>query len=776
VFIIVALTSDAMHKQDPSAWTWINLFQPVAILLDGHYPVGRFFRKVAVTLSYLNQCHHVDPCACTNVLNVQSVEYTELEATNARNLEELETTRTLLAGSHDEAIQLKDNLADLRREDAYWRNNGRASGPDYWDKTPPQSPRQQGSPSARSLKADQDNLLLRNDVANLRDELRVQEKSFQNRMKTLQAQLTYAQKDGNSIEAKEDLNNLKAKERLQQDIRTLTSNLMHLKQELSYERGNHSLKCKSEATCSTRIRELEGEKARLLQQHADNDTMVQQAAIEFGRSPEEAQHITLKEYFQEITEAVVRRLGTDKFINAGDHPIHSRIANGMEQHRIMEITEYKNRLEVEVQRLGGDVKAMRLGLDPRRPPPLRELTYDNNANKVYEIYERLFSHISHLTNIIHLGGESAKLEEHGTLFWAPENPRSDFFNALLQKIQDWTDPRVALKVGNPRYEDNEILLQSLLSEISRLVNRGMTLKNSIEHNATGNGPFYNNEVDTPLKNALFSVLDDLRPLAKRDADIKDAYLTARTERRFEIWRAMQQAISALTDAIGTFNCIAPPWTNDPQQPKPTFARRKNFEALATNLMKFEINTLEHRIDSLLSYMNIKKLPGTLHGAPRLQGPPGYQADFDALKAAVTFGLLVKNHWTDKGITDPAAIKPLRLPLDHPPLIHGVLRRTGDVMVPKKNPFPWKLARDGKLVPADGPEMVKWAIDPADNKNDKSVVKWRGSENERVWHNETYDRVKQLSHHIEKSGNPFTFRPILPTLWPRRGTLSWMTSS
>ncbi|TVY51554.1 hypothetical protein LCER1_G006668 [Lachnellula cervina] len=796
IFIIVALASDAvhkpdlsnaMHRQSPPAWTWSNLLQPVTIVWSGVSDIGNFSRKLVATLSlsYLNECHHVDTCTCGRLSNapVQPADYTELLKTQQQTVRDLEAERRLACFRQDEIIALREAIYAAEERESLWRNNGRTSGTDWdlWDKSDysPQSPQfdqWQGSLGAQSLQADRTIALLQKDNTDLSDQMRLQEKSFQSRIKALQSQLAYAQRDGNSTQAQEELNALIAKNRLQQkQIMTLGTDLMHNIQNLEYERNSHSLKCKDEAGCQTRIRELESQREVLFQQHEANDAMVQQAAIEFGKSPEEARHYTLRTYLQEITEAMVRQIAEGKLINTDDKPIFKSIIDGMDQQRIKEITEYKNRLEIEVQRLGGDVKTMRLGLHPQRPPPHRDLTYENNARTVYDFYNALFMKVSHLTSIIENSGRNVPI-------WAPENPRSDVYNSPLYLVHVWTDPRAVQLVKNPRYEDNELLLQSLLrSEICRLVNRGMELKTYIERNFSGedSDSFFNNKVAEPVKeagvlfkNALFHILDDVRPLEKRDASIEDASLAARAERRYKIWRAMQTAISALTHAMGTFNCSAPPWTNDPLQPAPNLIFRKSFEALATNLMKFEINTLEHRISTLLAYITSERLPGSVHGASRMQGPPGYQADFDALKAAVTFGLLCKDHWADEVITDPEFVKPLRLPLDHPPLIHAVLRKSGDVMVPKQNPFPWKMVQDGKLLPvseASG-EWEAFQLPAGAGKNDKGFKKTGNLETEKKWYDETYDRVLQLSNWISKSGKQGAF--ALPIMGMKGVSKEW----
>lgn len=726
--------------------------------------VSGFVQKAGTSLYHLNECHHVDPCSCVNKLANAPLEYTELLASHRKVEMENKANMRELSSCLEQVRDLEETAESNRERNNIWGRNKPTTERDYWEKSPdsPESPNfSHGSSSfgTRSLDDDRIIAMLENERNNLSSQLNVQTNSFRKRIQSLEAQLTYAQRDGNSVQVREELDALKAKEKTQQkNILALNNDLMHAVQQLNYEKNNHSLKCKNEAACSTKIRELEEQKTVLIKGHEDNDLMVQDAAMQFGKSPEGAQHYTLKTYLQEITEAMIRQIASGKLISTGDKQIFSSILGKVNEQRMTEITEYKNRLEIEVQRLGGDVKTMRLGLDPRRPPPHRDLPYEGNAAMVYNIYQILFAKVEYLTNLI-------KEHDYKPVAWVPDKPRSDFFNSPEYNAQDWIDPKALVKIKNPRYEDNEVLLQTLLrSEISRLVNRGVELKTFVAHEFRGDGTFFNEKVTTPLKEtenvvktALHHTHDDLRPIEKRSSDIEDTELAARAERRYRIWRAMQITIAALTLAIKSFNSVAPPWSTNPLRPQPRLVFRKSFEALATNLMKFEINTLEHRIDTLLDFMETNQLPGTTHGAIRVQGSPAYQADFDASRAALTYALLVKGHWADELISIPDVEKPIRLSLAHSPLLHAVLRKKGGVMVPKINQFSWAFTQGGKPLP----EPVGLEKYNPNGNLGAGPMKMQDLEDENTKHYLLHARVKQLSECIIASRIPCT---IIPPLW------------
>ncbi|TVY81941.1 hypothetical protein LSUE1_G003632 [Lachnellula suecica] len=770
VVIVLGMISDANHAEDPLAWRWTNLFQPVVILWRCASAVARYIYKIAVSGANLNKCHHVEPCTCIGP-TVLGKDYEDLNNVHHLMLEEYENNQHLLRLSRQECMSLRESLEDSKKDKQFWRNQGMSAAPEWWDPSPTSEefPRTPTGPAAEIERNERTIAQLHKEYTDLSNETRAKAKTADSRIKNLENQLSYAQGNGNSTLVREEVDALKSKERRQQrEINTLTTNLMHATQKLEYEINSHSLTCKSEAVCSTRIQELEEQKANLMQKHEDNDTMVQEAAIEFGNSPEEARHYTLRSYLQEITQAMVRQIAGGKLINVDDGPIFHNIMKRMDQQRITELTQYKDRLEKEVQRLGGDVKLLRLGLEPVRPPPLRELTFENNAQLVFPIYQGLLESVKLLSDV---------LTSQGFILppWEHENPRSELFNGSEHVGKDWYDPRFLKELINPRYEGSEILLQSLLrSEIQRLVSRGMDIKRFILSHPPGQGTFWEDQVMNPLreaepvfKAALFTVLDDIRVLEKRHTAIEDSALAAKEERRFKIWRAMQQSIRALTLAIASFNCQIPPWTNDPDMPAPSLIFRKTFELLAMNLFKFEINALEHRISALLAWMEFKRLPGTQYGSPRVQGPPNYQADWDALKAAVTFALLVKDHWADE-IALPDVERPARLPLDHPPLIHALLRREGDVMVHAPSSFNWIVSKDGKLEKPIGPKVEFAEVVGSNNNNGgNNNIQMGNFNDEKKWHSEHYDRVKQLLASINQNAPPGVRPNPYPLLWPKK---------
>jgi hypothetical protein len=169
-------------------------------------------------------------------------------------------------------------------------------------------------------------------------------------------------------------------------------------------------------------------------------------------------------------------------------------------------------------------------------------------------------------------------------------------------------------------------------------------------------------------------------------------LSAREERRFKIWQAMQEAIEWLAKAILSFNSPVPEWRQEINKPLPSFTPTKTFEDLIARLVDLEINTVQDRMIQLVQFMEDHRFPGTTRGQPRLEGPPSYQSNWDALHTARVYALLCRDHWYDE--LHPEAPRKARLPLRHPPLLHALRRETGNVPVPVINPSPPNLWNGG----------------------------------------------------------------------------------
>jgi hypothetical protein len=254
-------------------------------------------------------------------------------------------------------------------------------------------------------------------------------------------------------------------------------------QPLGFAKVGNSFPYKNDSRCSAMIRRLEGERQLLLDQHAANDTMVQQAAREFGKSEADAKHYTLRTYLQEITQAMVQQIAAGGFGNVKNQPVFKNVLNNMDKTRIRELEAYKNRLEDEVQRLGGNVQIMRLGLDPRRPAPFRELNYDYFSRKTFSIYQALCLSAKVLTDVF--------IAENVLLVpWEHAPPRSEASNQRTIPASN-LEGRLIIAESLKFYE-YEILVQCLVrEELMRLMNRVIYLKRTGTQFPPQDNPFYN---------------------------------------------------------------------------------------------------------------------------------------------------------------------------------------------------------------------------------------------------------------------------------------------
>ncbi|KAG9239127.1 hypothetical protein BJ875DRAFT_449000 [Amylocarpus encephaloides] len=643
-----------------------------------------------------NTCHHIADCTCA---------VTDLENRNQAYQAEIKAMKSQLHISSAKAAIIRNHVTN-------------PSDKEWWEETPPK-------PSTSSSNSREDNRQLaavRKELTDLSIDKKTQEKKLEVVIGNLRAQLNYAQRNDTTLML-DEVHSLKAQLRVKtQEFNKIQLDLMQVQQALHYKQETQSKVCKYEAVCSVRIRTLEGEKQLLLDRHMENDLMVQQAAREFGKSAEEAKHYTLRMYLQEITQAMIQQIAAGGLGNIKNQPAFQTRLKHMDKLRIREMEAYKNRLEYEVTRLGGDVQIMRLGLDPRRPMPVQELTYDNHAQVVFPVYRALCGIVRDLSGIFSKANIPIPAWEH-----AP--PRSIVSNARICLSPSFDlETGLPIRAKNPKYEQYEMLWQSLIcEELIRLLGRAIDLKKQgqrIEERAKLDGAFYANEISGPLQLASLTihqateVLDDIRPIDIVGTLIEHSATAAKHRRRFRIWRAMQEAIEWLVLACEIFNARVPDWTIPKDKPLPDFSPTNSFEDLVVRLVKMEINTVEHRMMQLVDFMERERLPGTSQGQPRIQGSLTYQADWDALQAASTYTLLCRDHWRDEH--SPRVDKKPRLPLDHPPLLHALRRQKGDVVVPLANPFPWRMTSDGNAQEARIVEYVD-DQDPDNPQIHKTVV-------------------------------------------------------
>ncbi|EPE25333.1 hypothetical protein GLAREA_01245 [Glarea lozoyensis ATCC 20868] len=713
------------------------------------------------SIFFHNKCHHIQNCSCdrTDIKDLES----ELEGRKAK----VQILEGRLRQIQEQNNKLQETVAssNFRRPSRVSENGGPAIWWNREDKRPvaqssglPQSPASTAFGQDRSLVEALRKALTESDI-----EKRAQETRYEARVRNLKAQLEYATGEGNVALFKDEVDSLKSQLRLKQkDLNLAQRNAAQALQQLEFEREGTSLSCRNEARCQLLIQKLEGERQLLFEQHAANDIMVQQAALEFGKSEAEAKRYTLRTYLQEITQAMVQQIAAGGLGKVKNQPAFKGILNNMDKTRIRELEAYKNRLEDEVHRLGGNVQIMRLGLDPKRPKPFHDLTYDAFSSGAFKVYSDLCVGAKTLTDIFISSGTPL-------IEWNHDPPRTDASNRRFIECIDLLDHRPILAL-NPKFDQYEILVQSLVrAEISRLFNRVIDLKRVITRYPAENTALYRDRVLNPLavvgslSRTAVLYLDDIRVLEKRYTNIEDSMLAARAARRYKIWRAMQEAIECLIKAIESFNAFPPAWREERDRPPPSFDPTKTFEDLVARLVKFEINSLEDRMLQLVTFMESERLPGTTNGQPRLAGSPSYQANWDALYTAKLYALLCRDHWYTECY--PSAPSKIKLPLDHPPLLHALRREKGDVLVTVPNPFPWKLS-GGALRPVtvvdagaeglhktaileDNVPSVKWSLpSPTDDEAPSSVMADYATE--RRYYDKHYACVAQLRTFIDAS--------------------------
>ncbi|KAE9380990.1 hypothetical protein N431DRAFT_363108 [Stipitochalara longipes BDJ] len=462
-------------------------------------------------------------------------------------------------------------------------------------------------------------------------------------------QLDYSRGAGdNMILAVSEADNLKAKiRRLQRENKALIEAGMQTRQALAKEKEIHPEKCQDEAGCQMKISALEYKCKQLLNSHAYNDKIVVDAAIKFGMPQEEAVHIDLMAYLQAVTIEVARlkALGVQGLgaTNTIDFTVKQL------QEELDRTTALKNRMEREVDRLGGNVIGIRNGWDTTKPKDWAtdlDTTYEENAHRMFPIYERLCQSILVLEKMFSDANEPVPL-------WAPEVPRNHqtFGVGFVATPQNMLE---ASKFANRRIKGSEELTQKLtVNEVQRLYQRALQLavrmKELSHKEQLPSGELVVKDLvireillqsDRIFKNVLIKILDDCRPVV---ATPTEQAPDPRMQKKFEIYTAMQEAIQALTNSLVANSHITPQWIQSLLQQSKPWSSPDN---LALNLMNAEMRTLEERIQQLLQCMTELKLPGTLYGTPIIDNhvDPEYNSRWYELVASTTYSRLVLSHW------------------------------------------------------------------------------------------------------------------------------------
>jgi len=597
----------------------------------------------------INSCVHVKACTCYDDVNrnLNVVEY-RLAVSEQNN----RYTEIQLSNANGELERVNIQLENARRlvNSANHSNNPRPAG---------QSPKL--GAFVVTTPYDRDSLLAeyeraRRRIAELEQdkEILIQEKNntitkYEVELFKYKQQLDYNRGAGdNMLLAVSEADRLKAKVRtLQRENKTLIEAGMQTRQALAKEREIHSEKCQDAAGCQMKISALDYKCKQLIDSHAYNDKMVVDAAIKFGMPKEEAVHVDLLGYLQSVTIEVARLKALGVQGVGATNTIDFTVKQLQEE--LDRITALKNRMEREVDRLGGNVIGIRNGWDTTRPKEWAtdlDTTYEANADRMFPIYEDLCQTL--------LGLEKMYTDANVAVpTWEPEIPRNHQtfgvgFVATPQNILE------AGKFANRMINSSEELNQKLtVTEAQRLYNRAQQLAIRMKE-LSAKEQLPNGEVviqdptireilqlaDQVFKSVLGGILDDRRPVI---ATPTERAPDPRLQRKFEIYIAMQEAIQALTNSIVANSHIPPNWIqNFKQQSKPWSSP----DNMALNLMNEEMRTLEERIQQLLQCMTELKLPGTLYGAPLIQGhaDPEYSARWYELVSSTTYASLVLSHW------------------------------------------------------------------------------------------------------------------------------------
>ena len=275
-----------------------------------------------------------------------------------------------------------------------------------------------------------------------------------------------------------------------------------LRSQLSWEQDGNYLMCHNDAICSQDIRRLTEERDRLLAVMEHNELWVQEAVFQTGHQPEPGQTVSLREYLTQSVHYVLRAQARDSW---------GHVRTGDDRDRYIQNLELDNdviyatiaRLEREIERLGGNLRDIRRGVEPPRAMPVYEVAYEVNADlRVFPIYKKLWDSISGLTQLL-------VADSLGAPEWEPVPLRNDITNTAFQQ--------------NPDLQNSQALEEDLArAEIQRLYNHVLQLKLYIKALFVGQpdseqpGPVLDSlqDADIILRDAAFEVLDDLAPLVK----------------------------------------------------------------------------------------------------------------------------------------------------------------------------------------------------------------------------------------------------------------------
>lgn len=617
---------------------------------------------------------------------------------------------------------------------------------------------------------------------------------WRSKVDELQIQVNYSHGAGQDRSLTQDeLENTKARVRaLERELKDMTFTASMLRQELAKEKETHSEKCQNEAVCQREILALQVTCDKYRHYQTENDLLARDAAKRWkGLDDNAVANLTIRSFLEETTLTLMclQGLGTPG-LNTTDLQVE------MVRRGVAEDAKYKNRLERELERLGGNVTDVRVGLESTRPQDWKTemLTYEQNHCRVFPIYGKIVQAVIELSNMLQ------RVAPNQLPFWRPEPARNDATTAEDGKPMG--DLQLAQMLSrsnefiNPRATHESSLVQKLtVAECQRWYNRGVQLQ-AILTGLCNTPDFVQKrpaeefthltkvivpQTEFVLKQTLHDVLMDVC-LLKRDDTEKEP--TSREKKRFEIYTAMQHSITVITKSI-LANQRKPPAWGPPIQNSMTPITRA--DDLATHLVVHEIINLENRIRQLRQFMNDFQMPGTRFGPVQseIQGDNGrYRQMWNDAVAALSWAELTLIYWTvwkaqkpvqqigDDGIPVMNAkgepvfkprpdTDPKMMPLNYDDFLLNIKMKNAEVKE-KKDKWPEDHVPVAYFNPALGP-MIKFvpkselkAKENEKGKDDKDKINDGEGNNAaktkaREDYNNNNQRVIQLTNHVREWG-------------------------
>jgi hypothetical protein len=477
--------------------------------------------------------------------------------------------------------------------------------------------------------------------------------SYKTMIDKLNAQINYSGSAGRDrSQTRTELEHAKSTNRfLERSLREITFTASELRQSLARERETHSEKCQNQAVCTRKILQLQVERDQFKHYQHESDLFARQSAKAIrGLRDSDVAHITIRSYLAEMTTKFLefQARGTPG-LSTTDLQVDIVHRNYAEQMAI------KDRLEREVDRLGGDADAIRMGRDTTRPQDWRvdTLTFEQNHDRVFPIYEELAQIVINLEQLLMAHVPSA------VPIWHTESARNDatkwLEDAPPSEMQLFKHYATINQIINPTSPHESALREKLMvRECQRWYNRGSQLLSifiRVSNDAHTTQIITSEQAnhikgvlsraDRVLKATFYGVLMETCMLKRDDTERQPS---AREKKRFKVYTAMQHSITALTNSIRENQRMSPPW---PKLPSPKNAPIERADDLATHLVVQEMITLESRIRQLRKFMEDYQMPGTINGPvqTQIQGDNGrYSNLWTACVAALTYSDFTLSHW------------------------------------------------------------------------------------------------------------------------------------